>query len=153
MIFKNTLSIEGDKFLPNKVIDNIAGDLIVESLYYPNDRNDRKWRDSFEEYGYGGILFWHPKKFTLDDTSREYNTMFLEFIKMNYKFFSENGVEEWCLYIEIYYDGGQCNFEIFDREFLEVLSKFKVSIPMSVYCLNPEEYHQWVEEIKLEWRN
>jgi len=148
MVFKIELFISGDNFWPKSIMNKIWGNFIVKSFYCPNDK---KFKNADEVYGYGGMSFWHPKKFTLENNISVYEQMFVVFIENNYQLFVENGVEDFCLYIEVYYDGGQCNFEIFDRNFLQRLAKFKVSMPVSVYALNKKKYREWVNEIQLEW--
>ena len=53
--------------------------------------------------------------------------------------------------MEVYFDGGQCNFEIFNKDLLAKLSVFNISIPVSVYLLDATEFQSWENEIKLTW--
>eukprot|EP01132_Coremiostelium_polycephalum_P001037 gene1037-1315_t len=130
---KTGFSIVGDNFWPEDIIDKIKGSLIVKSSFTPVSKT--QFKKPAEAYGYGGITFWHPLSFSLEEHIAAYERTFVEFIEQNYDLFIENAVEELCLYIEAYYDGGQCNFEIFNKDLLQRLSRFNVSIPISVYVL------------------
>ncbi len=148
MIFKYLLSISGDDFYPDSILEKIQGDFMIGSHHNPLDF---KPINNSESYNYGGILFWHPKKFSTNDSILKYELEIIEFIERNYKLFFENGVEDFEIYMEIYYDGGQCNFEIFNKEMYKKLRKFTVSLPISIYKLKKKEYKEWENEIKRSW--
>lgn len=150
MIFKYSFSISGDDFYPGKIISKIQGDFVVESYFNPTDIRAFGLPGA---YGYGGISFWHPQKFSTEENIIEYEKGFIEFIEKNYQFFTENGVDDLQIFIEIYFDGGQCNFEVFNKELLKKLSNFGVSLPISLYVLKDEEIEKWENEIKLEWES
>ena len=97
------------------------------------------------------MSFWHPKKFVTEDNIIEYEAAFVDFIDKNYNLFIEAGADDFDIFIEIYYDGEQCNFEIFDKLTLKKLSKYSISIPVSVYCLPEQEIIEWTNEIEQEW--
>lgn len=148
MIYKITLSISGDNFFPSKCIDNILGESLITSSFSPNDK---KIEDSEDLYNYGGISIWHPKKAAMEKNVYKYESFFVEFLEKNYKLFIENGAKDFDIYIEIFYDGEQCNFEIFNNKLLNKLTTFNVSIPISVYRLKKKKYKEWLNEIELEW--
>jgi hypothetical protein len=145
MIYKFILSISGDDFYPEKILNEIQGDFVVDSFFNPTDKMPIKIS---EEYGYGSISFWHPNKSSTDDEIIKYENAFIEFIERNLSVFVDNGAKEFEIYIEIYFDGGQCNFEIFNKELLNKLATFGVSLPISVYVLKNEEIQKWEDEIK-----
>lgn len=142
------LSVSGSGFYPERIINEIQGDFIIDSYFKPTDKT---FGDKSHEYGYGGISFWHPKKFSTEESISNYEKGFIEFIEENNKLFVENGVDSLEIYIEIYYDGEQCNFEIFNKELLARLKNFEVSLPISVYCLASAEIEGWEKEIKSSW--
>lgn len=150
MIYKYDFSISGGTFYPEKIISKIKGNFIVESCFSPIDK---KSHNKEEEYGYGGISFWHPQKFSTEDSVIEYEKAFIEFIEKNYNTFIESGVDDLQIFIEIYFDGGQCNFEIFNRGLLKKLTNFGVSLPISVYVLKEEDIKKWEDEVKLVWES
>ncbi|RFS14939.1 hypothetical protein [Emticicia sp. C21] len=112
MIFKYTFSIFGDNFYPDTIIDKIQGDFLINSYFKPTDK---KFINRPDEYDFGGMSFWNPKKFSTEGEIIKYEESFIDFIEKNYSLFTENGVNDLQIYIEIYYDGVQCNFEIFNR--------------------------------------
>jgi len=148
MIYKYSFSISGVSFYPETILENIQGDFVIDSYFKPSDK---KPINISEEYGYGGISFWHPQKFSTEDEIIKYEKSFIEFIEKNYSLFFDNGANDLEIFIEIYFDGGQCNFEIFNKNFLKKLGKFGVSLPISVYVLKNDEIQKWEEEVKLVW--
>jgi hypothetical protein len=148
MIFKYCLSISGDNFYPSKIINGINGDFIVESYF---SATDKKFSDRPDEFGYGGMSFLHPRKFSTDDDIIEYENAFIEFIEKNHYIFIENCADDLEIFIEIYFDGGQCNFEIFDKGLIRKIGHLGVSLPVSIYVLTEEELLKWEGEIKLDW--
>ncbi len=148
MIYKYSISISGDDFHPEKIIEEIQGDFVVNTFFNPTDK---KLINISEEYGYGSMSFWHPYKNSTEDKIIEYEKSFVEFIDENYTLFVKNGVNEFEIFIEIYFDGGQCNFEIFNKELLKKFGVLGVSLPISVYVLTSEEIQKWEDEIGLVW--
>jgi hypothetical protein len=148
MVFKYDISVSGINFYPEKIIDKIKGDFVLEYHFKPTDKlpiND------IEEYGYGAISFWHPNKFSTEENIVEFESAIIKFLELNLKTFNENGADEFQIFIEIYFDGGQCNFEIFNRELLKRLANIGVSIPISVYVIDEIKLNHWEQEIKLNW--
>ena len=148
MIFKTTFSVSGDNFHPSTVIDKLCGDFIITDSF---NSTDRTFVNPQIVYGYGGMSFWDPKKFATEDNIIEYETAFVDFIDKNYNLFIDAGADRFNIYIEIYYDGEQCNFEIFDKHTLKKLTKYSISFPISVYRLSEQEIVDWEKEIKQEW--
>ena len=148
MIYKYSFSITGDNFYPERVIKNIKV-FEIGSFFSPTDK--RVWV-KIEEYGYGNLSFWHPKKFATEDEILIYEKDFIEFIEKNYHLFIDNGVNEFEMFIEIYFDGGQCNFELFNKDFFKKVAKIGVSIPVSIYVLSADDIQKWENEIRLNWK-
>ena len=147
MIYKISLSIFGDKLEPGSIINSLLGDFTVESFNAPQDKKPQ----SEDIYGFGSITFWHPNKFANSDRVAAYEKDFIRFLEDNYPLFAKYGADECEFFLEIYYDGGQCNFQIFDRNILKRLAKYKTSIPVSVYTLSVKEIEEWEKEIEQLW--
>lgn len=150
MIYKYDFSVFGNTFYPEKILNKIEGDFIIDTYFSPKDK---KFSNTSEEYGYGGISFWHPQKFATEAKIVDYEKAFVDFIEKNDKLFKENGVDDLQIFMEIYYNGSQCNFEIFNKDLLKKLTKYKVSFPVSVYLLGEKEIQEWENEIKSKWDN
>jgi hypothetical protein len=148
MIYKYSLSISGEDFYPEKVLEKVQGSFVICSNFKPTDK---KFTNSSDEYGYGGMSFWHPNKYSTEEQIIDYERGFIEFIEKNLNLFTENGAYEFEILIEIYFDGGQCNFEIFNNELLKKIGEFGISLPISVYVLKDEEIQKWEDEIKVAW--
>ena len=148
MIYKYYFSISGDNFYPETIIDKLQGDFLVDSFF---NASDKTIYDKSIEYGYGGMSFWHPKKFSTESNIIEYEKAFIEFIEENYALFIENAIEALEIFMEIYYDGEQCNFEIFDKHLLKKLAQYGVSLPISVYILKKRDLRKWENEINASW--
>ena len=96
-------------------------------------------------------MFWNMKNFSTEKYIEKYEKNFIDFLEKNYLLFTKNGANIFSLYIEVYYDGGQCNFEIFNKTLLKKITKLNVSIPVSVYTLSKEKLQEWADEIELNW--
>ena len=145
MIFKITLSVSGDNFYPEEIIGKIMGNFTVESYFSPRDEN--------MQYEYGTILFWHPKKFVLQDDIQNYENSFVEFIYINHDLFINNGITDFSFFIEVYHNDSNCNFEVFNSENLKRIRHLNYSLPISTYRLNKKDFKKWANEIKLDWES
>lgn len=150
MIYKYILSISGDNFNPLRILNKIQGDFVVDDYFSPNDKNHFNKNEIYEN---GSITFIHPNKFSTQNEIIKYENSIIKFIESNFNLFIENSVEQIEIYMEIYFDGGQCNFEIFSKEILKKLTDFNVSLPISIYVLNEVEIKNWESEINSQWKN
>jgi len=148
MIYKFILSISGDKFDLNAIFNIIEGNFIVESYFFASDK---KFENRIDEYGYSSISFFHPLKYCIDDNIDKYEHSFIEFINQNISSFLMCGATDFDIYMEIYFDGQQCNFEIFNKEQLKKLAEYGFSLPISIYMLEDEYYSKWETEIRNLW--
>ncbi|EGV38396.1 interleukin-7 [Neisseria weaveri LMG 5135] len=74
----------------------------------------------------------HENEFSKEFPDLEYEKSFVNFFSENYDLLKENGATDFSIFIEIYYVD-QCNFEIFNRDLLVELAKYRVNLPISVY--------------------
>lgn len=146
MIYKYEFSVSGDYLRPESFIKSVEAGFIIDSYF----KRDDKKRNG-EEYGYGSISFWHPQKFATVTRIKEYENSFVHFVERNYSLFTKHGGNDFQFLVEIYYDGGQCNFEIFNKDLLQRLGSMGISIPVSVYSLQEEEILKWETEINFSW--
>lgn len=148
MIFKYCLTASGDRFIPDEILPQIKGEYLLVGKSNPTDKENNK---SDFEYGLGYASFFHPKKFATEDFIVEYNEWFISFIKSNKTLFFAKGINDLSIYVEIYFDGGQCNFEIFNKKQLLEICNINISFPVSVYILKKRELRKWEREIIKEW--
>ncbi|MFD2904682.1 hypothetical protein [Sphingobacterium anhuiense] len=149
MIYKYYISVSGDNLIPEKFMGKITGDFIIDSHFKSTDKRDC---DLDRTYDYGGISFWHPNKFSTGENILDYENDFVKFIEDNYRLFIENSATDFEIYMEIYSDGGQCNFEIFSKILLKKLAKYSVSLPISFYVLKIRQMKKWEKEVDMSWR-
>lgn len=138
LIFKITFSVSGDDFFPNKIISSLSKKLDIIDFFSPTDNIGQK-KDS--KFGYGLLSFMHPKIFGHLGDGLEYEDEFIKFYEINFNLFKKYGAEDFVFFIEVYYSGDQCNFEVFNKSMLLRLTKGigKISIPISVYHLEQKE--------------
>lgn len=74
-----------------------------------------------------------------------YEKWYVNFIRNNYTTFKRYGVKEMNIFINVFYSG-QCNFEIFDKKLLALLSQYKISLPISIYALSNKELEEILKE-------
>lgn len=149
MIFKITFSATGELFLPTKIIDKVTGNFVLKSIHSPGDQ----FANRPGAYDFGTISYWHPKQFATDDNIVTYEEEFIQFITANQQIFQENLAYDLSLYIEVYFDGGQCNFEIFSKSSLIQLANANISMPISVYVLAATELQEWEAEVVSAWND
>ncbi|MEN9638926.1 MAG: hypothetical protein RLZZ262_794 [Bacteroidota bacterium] len=150
MIYKYTLSVTGNEFYPSIVLGEIQGDFLTVNQFNPNDKPSSS---NSIAYGYGCVSFWHPNHASTEDEILNYENSLVEFLIKNYNLFIRHGVQTIEIFMEIFFDGRQCNFEVFSNTLLKKLSNFGVSLPISIYVLEEEKIQQWEEEIRHVWKN
>lgn len=147
MIYKYEFSISGDNFDPEQLVKIVNDQFIIDSYFTSSDR-----KSNGEKYGFGNMSFLHPLKYATEFEVRDYEKSFVDFVERNYSIFKKYGGDDFQFFIEIYYDGVQCNFEIFDKELLRKLGSMGVSLPVSVYSLEVKEILKWEAEINEAWK-
>ena len=148
MVFKFSFNVSGDNLHPEKFINKIQGKFSLISSFSPADK---KPINNGEIYGFGGMTFWHCNKFSTEKEIKIYEQDFVSFIESNYQMFIEYGANEFELFIEIYYNGEQCNFEVFNKSILKLFGSMEISILISVYTLDEQEILEWEGEISAIW--
>lgn len=148
MIFKIILIVAGKSFLPGTILDKINEHFQISSM---NNPSDKKFNNREDVYGFGSISFFHPRKFSTEETIFDYNEWLINFLRNNYRIFVDGGADNFQFFIEVYYEGEQCNFEIFNQDQLQKISNIKISLPVSVYKLGNMEMEKWEEEIRTDW--
>ena len=153
-VYSYSISISGDNFYPQNILQKIQGDFIINDKYFcPDDKKIlRNGLMLGDVYGYGWMQFRHPLQWARGRNIIKYEKDFVEFIEKNYKLFKENGVDDIRIFMEVFYDkGGQCNFAIFNNKLLKRLAKYNVSLPISIYTLSKREIEKWEKEIDTRW--
>lgn len=67
-----------------------------------------------------------------------YEDDIVSFIEWNYSRLIQAGADDFWVFMDVYYQD-QCNFEIFNKHRLNRLSRFNVSLPISVYAVDDED--------------
>lgn len=101
------------------------------------------------------MLIAPPMESVVDDDYEQvtrYHAWFASFLETNHRVFTECGVDDLRILMEVFYaEGYQCNLEVFDREAISIIGKFNVALPISTYSLSEENLTKWAEEIKLNY--
>lgn len=84
------------------------------------------------------ISIEHPTDIGIEYEMENYHQWYVKFVDDNYNILRNNGLEYANIFINVFYKG-QCNFEIFDKDSLAVLSKYDVSYPISIFALSDKE--------------
>jgi hypothetical protein len=148
MIFNFNLTIYGNSLLPENLKKSCKGNFEIVSS---NSPDDFKKFNLDEKYGFGSMTYNHPNTNVTDNNISKYEEDFVDFINLNSEEFKKNKVEEITIFLNVYYSGSQCNFEIFDAKKLKKLAKFNISLPISVYKLSEKKYKVWEREINKKW--
>ncbi|MNK04937.1 hypothetical protein D3C87_228100 [compost metagenome] len=150
------MELRGQKFWPDKFI-NLSDDEFL--VFDKNDPDDLLWDDKDDMYGFGSLTAIHPMCYGFNDMGFVYEEWYVEFIEKYNGYFSSIGIEEVRFFIEVFYSGDQCNFEVFNISLLERLNqRIRFSLPISVYKLEQVEINQMLiekgfskEEIESHW--
>ena len=146
MVYKYSFIASGQNFYPSRLIPKFTQEIIVENYTDYGLETNKNF-----EYLDGRILFWHPKKYSTNDSLQFYEEQFVSFIQKNYSIFVEAGAVDFEIFMEVYYDVEQCNFEIFDRDKLKILSAMNISLPISIYAIGKSKLKRWEKEIIKDW--
>ncbi|HCA5285609.1 TPA: hypothetical protein MW252_001692 [Acinetobacter nosocomialis] len=112
---------------------NVSGDFLDAIQALKNISSDKIYF-AFDEEHPNYIQFNSNKEFSNKYYDEEYESIFYEFISKNIENFIKNGADDFSLFIEVYIsEDEQCNFEVLNAEFLSLIGKYKISIPLSVY--------------------
>lgn len=87
---------------------------------------------------YDFISIEHPTDIGIEYNMEIYNQWYVDFIENNHSTLKHNGLDKINIFINVFYSG-QCNFEIFESQSLSILSKYNVSLPISVFHLSNNE--------------
>ena len=124
------ITISGTNFQPDCVVDKLNTSLVVEDIV-----TDYSFGDNWNM-----MQLFHKNEFSKEYYDDEYEREFVDFFKNNYELLKKYGAEDFTLMMDIYCCD-QCNFEIFDKDKLPELAKGDVSLPISVYYLEPDNYY------------
>ena len=148
MVFIFSMRIFGDTFIPSLIIDKIIGNAEVYKYWDPTEKRSEKENDIYDF----GLIDIEPKiKCSTGVSQIRYAKQFVKILEDNYVLFKNAGADDISIYIEAYYDGLQCNFEIFDNKTLAEFAKYGVSLPISVYRMDVDKISAWEEEIENDW--
>lgn len=123
------ITISGQKFQPDKIVHQLNTSLIIEEII--TDYSCGDWNM---------LRMGHKNEFSKRFPDNDYEQEFVDFFKNNYELLKKYGAEEFVLMMDIYCCD-QCNFEIFDKDKLPELAKGDVSLPISVYWMEPDDYY------------
>lgn len=129
MFVRFYITISGANFQPTLTIDKLNTSLVIKEV--------------ITDYSFGDwnmLQLFHQNEFSKEYYDGEYEQEFVDFFKNNYELLKTYGAEDFTLMMDIYYCD-QCNFEIFDKDKLPELAKGDVSLPISVYYLEPDDYY------------
>jgi hypothetical protein len=135
-IIRISLDLYGDKFSPKKFLAKITDTI---HIFSSNEPDDLKFKKSEEVYGFGSLSILSPQIYGLQCEMTEYENWYFDFIDKNKSIFDQQGVTEINLFIDVFDNGGQLNFEIFSRELLKKVGLYNIAIPISYYRLTTEQ--------------
>ena len=145
-IIRISLDLTGDKFSPKELLKALTDNV---HIFYSNEPDDINERDPNGIFGFGSLTILCPKIYGLQYQMTAYENWYLDFIDNNKNLLDKNGVTEMSLYIEVFDNGGQLNFEIFSRELLKKVGQYDIAIPISYYRLTTEQIIEMLDETEI----
>jgi hypothetical protein len=145
-IIRISLDLNGDKFSPQEFLNELTDNV---HIFYSNEPDDINDKDPDGIFGFGSLVILCPKIYGLQYQMTDYENWYLNFIDNNKKLLDKNGVTEMSLYIEVFDNGGQLNFEIFSRELLKKIGQYDIAIPISYYRLTTEQLIEMLDKTEI----
>lgn len=145
-IIRISLDLTGDKFSSKEFLKELEDDIYIFTRNEPDEINEKDPKGIF---GFGSLTVICPKIYGLQYEMIWYEKWYLDFIDKNKKLLDKNKVTEMSLYIEVFDNGGQLNFEIFSKELLQKIGKYSISIPISYYRLTSEQIIEMLNETQI----
>ena len=128
MRIKFEISISGEDFDPAKFMEEYTGALTLVDCVKKSDTNPH----TKDCYDYGSVTVGYKDNYLAQYYDEVYEKVFINFFIDNEQLLLKFDYEEIDLFVNVYYKD-QCNFEIFDKNSLKILSRWDVSLPISVY--------------------
>lgn len=128
-----TVIIRGVDFLPCTLLNELDTDFVFDEDSFIT-RGDPMSKRKDEFYESGTLFLFHENEFSKEYPDPDYELSFVEFFEKNYDLLVSAGAQEFTIFLDVYF-ADQCNFEIFDKDMLRRLSKYNVSLPISVYSV------------------
>jgi len=141
-ITRISLDLYGDTFSPKELLKELKFSYIV---FNSNEIKDFKFPNKDETYGFGSLSLLAPRHYGLQGDLVDYENWYIDIIKSNISLFEKHEVTEINLFMDVFFTK-ECNFEIFSRDGLAKIGKFKVAIPISIYKLPEEEIIEMLKE-------
>ena len=130
--YKYILSLSGDKFDPYQK-NEFFKKFNTQSLFSCKELNVKG-----KEYGFGNVSILHPNNVCLDEEKDAYETWFVNWLEMHMHELLDCFIDEIEIFMEIFYTD-QCNTEVFNQNLIQRLSKFNVTLPLSVYQISEKD--------------
>jgi hypothetical protein len=139
-----SLDLYGDSFSPKAFVGQLTDSLIVFRSNEATDLNTNKTGT----YGFGSLSILAPTKIGIPGQLAEYENWYIDFVERHKDLIDKNGVTELNLFIDVFYSGGQCNWEIFSREGLKKVGQYGIAIPISFYSLTDDQIVELLKDAK-----
>lgn len=145
-IIRISLDLTGRKFSPKEFLKELPDNI---HIFTSNELDDINDRDPDGIFGFGSLTVLCPKIYGMQYEMTNYEKWYLDFIDNNKQLLDKNRVTEMSLYIEVFDNGGQLNFEIFSRELLKKVGQYNIATPISYYKLTTEQIIEMLDETEI----
>jgi hypothetical protein len=139
-----SLDLYGDNFSPKTFLGQLPNSFVVFNSSEGTDLKTNKTGT----YDVGSLSILAPTKIGVPRELPDYENWYIDFIERYKDLMDANGVTEINLFIDVFYSGGQCNWEIFSRDGLRKIGKHGIAIPISFYSLKDDEIINMLRDAK-----
>ncbi len=83
----------------------------------------------------------------------------MDILEQHATLFVRHGAREVIFCLDIYYEGGQCAFEIFGMAGLRRINKivvgsdFELAFPVDINLMSEDKIKKWADELESQWDN
>lgn len=137
VLFRFTLTFYGEAFAPEPFV------AMLEALGAVVD-----WSAENNEQRMPCLTVLPARPFSTNPNADNHLQWFMDLLDAHYPTLRAAGVEESVLFTDVYYEGDQCNMELFNPAFYACAARCKLATPLSAYKIPEKAWNQMEQECR-----
>jgi hypothetical protein len=137
VLFRFTLTFYGEAFAPEPFVAGLkAMGAVVE------------WGADNNEHATPYLEVLPAQPFSTNPNADNHLQWFIAVLDAHYPALRAAGVEQSVLFTDVYYEGGQCNMELFNPNFYSCASRCELATPLSAHKISQKEWNKLERECR-----
>jgi hypothetical protein len=137
VLFRFDLTFYGENFVP----EPFAATFEAQGVKV-------EWCSENNEKAFSYLSVAPAKEFSTQLNVDNHLHWFCTLLNENYLALQAGGVEKTVLFTEVFYEGGQCNMELFNHEFYACAHRCALYTPLSAYKISQVEWNKMERECR-----